>query len=376
MTTAALDWPQRAQSLVDDLAAKGAVRSVQVAAAMATVPRHAFITGHYAGPGHTQVDPEAPDPDLLGLAYADRGIMTHIPGDAACGYSSASQPSVVARMLEAAGLAPGTRVLEIGAGTGYNSALIAHLTGTQVVTVEFSPVVAGEARAAHQRIGEPRVTVVTGDGYDGHAEGGPYDRIVVTCGVAGASPAWLEQLAPGGQVLAPMAHAGMHPLTRITRTPAGVRARLLEPADFMNASGPLYAGACTSPSTRGNALPVPDVHRYGAVPDGLEMRSSYADLWMFLGCRDPCTTCAGAEGTDEYTGCALLDGGAVVYVRPGALHLAGDAVAAKRLGDSTAVLVAAWEEAGRPGMDRWACDMVLAGQAEAPIRVPRTWELT
>ncbi|MCZ1012210.1 protein-L-isoaspartate O-methyltransferase family protein [Streptomyces lydicus] len=375
--TTALDWMPKAQALAAELRAKNAIRSEPVAAAIEAVPRHLFIAGHYAAGQHTAIDPEQPTDELLHLAYTDRGIMTHTPADAAGGFSSTSQPSIVAKMLEAAGLRPGTKVLEIGAGTGWNAALIARITGTTVHTVEASPLVATEAREALARASSQHVTVHTGDGYLGHPEGGPYDLILVTCGIAGIPPVWLDQLAPGGAVLAPVAHGGLHPLLRVTHAGDGSLAgQLMANADFMNATGPLYAGATTSPATRGQHLPVPppSAARPHPTPGSLDPRGSYLDLWMHLAARDTRTTCASAEGTTDYTGCALVDENTTaVFVQPGGLHPTPDP-AAQALADHVEQHITAWDRDGRPELTAWSCSLTPAGTTEHPLLTPANWE--
>ncbi|MFE3557309.1 protein-L-isoaspartate O-methyltransferase [Streptomyces sp. NPDC059193] len=381
MTTAARTWRELADELVTDLRAKGAVRTDAVADAIRSVPRHRFITGHYATGPHTTVDPAEPTTDLLALAYTDRGIMTHIPSDAAGGYSSASQPSIVAKMLEAAQLKPGMRVLEIGAGTGYNAVLIAYLTGAPVHTIDASEFVVSEARDSIARTGIPDVAVHAADGYQGHPAGGPYDLIIVTCGISGIPPAWLDQLAPGGSILAPLAHAGMHPLTRITPTTQHAVGRLVTAADFMTAVGPLYATATPSPSTLGQHLPHPAHVRPGAVPAPLDQRTAYVDLWMYLAGRrreleglDVQVTCASVQGTSDYTGCTVIaDTDAAVYVQPGALHhTEGDA--ARGLADQVQQHVADWDRTGRPALADWTCTLTPA-ITHQPLLTPSCWSL-
>jgi protein-L-isoaspartate(D-aspartate) O-methyltransferase len=91
----------------------------------------------------------------------------------------------------------------------------------------------------------------------------------------------------------------------------------------MTATGPLYAGATPAPTTLSQHLPAPDptAARPHAVPEGLDPRGSYIDRWMHLAARDTRTTCASAQGTTDYTGCALIDDAAAVFVQPGGLHL-------------------------------------------------------
>jgi hypothetical protein len=96
------------------------------------------------------------------------------------------------------------------------------------------------ATASIHRLGlDDQVTVVHADGYIGQPFGGPYDRIIVTCGVAGLSPHWLDQLAPSGLILAPVAHGGVHPILAATHYDSVVTATAALWADFMPAVGPL-----------------------------------------------------------------------------------------------------------------------------------------
>jgi protein-L-isoaspartate O-methyltransferase len=106
-------------------------------------------------------------------------------------------------MLGELELEPGQRVLEIGAGTGYNAALLRHIVGDggRVVTVDIDPETATRARRA---LKGTRVHVVTGDGREGYARGAPYDRIIVTASASEVPRAWLEQLAEGGLVEVPL----------------------------------------------------------------------------------------------------------------------------------------------------------------------------
>lgn len=365
-TTAPAAWQAAAMRLAGDLRATGALRSDQVAEAIRSVPRHRFLPD--AGSADT------PSASLLERSYADRGIMTHTPEDAAGTYSSTSQPSIVAKMLEAAGLRRGMRVLEIGAGTGWHAALIAHITRTQVTTVEHSAVVAAEARSALERVSTPDVTVITGDGYDGDPVGAPYDLIVATCGISGVPPDWLRQLADRGTVLAPVAHGGMHPLMRIRVTSDGPRGRLVTAADFMTAEGALYAAAELSPATAGTPLPAPNPANVqpGAVPN-LDPHGAYLDLWMHLAARDQRITC-GAAADGRLAGCTLVDGQHAVYIQPDALHPT-PGPGGQALADHAVRLIRDWTECGRPPLTAWSCSLTPAGRAQRPVLAPAHWEL-
>lgn len=135
----------------------------------------------------TQVDDGATAPGQLGRVSS----------------SSSSQPSLVAAMLDAAGLAGGMRVLEIGTGTGWTAALLAHQLGdAAVTTIEVDRVLADHARSALDRAGY-RPAVVVGDGAAGYPAGAPYDRLLATCAVGQVPRAWVRQTRPGGQILTP-----------------------------------------------------------------------------------------------------------------------------------------------------------------------------
>ncbi len=106
-------------------------------------------------------------------------------------------------MLDMLDLHAGHRVLEIGTGTGWNAALLAHRLGAgRVVSVEVDPVLAARAEACLRGVGLD-ARVVRGDGAEGCADGGLYDRVIATCSVRAVPPAWIAQTRPGGVILVP-----------------------------------------------------------------------------------------------------------------------------------------------------------------------------
>lgn len=192
MTTTTGTQPEDLRArMVDQVAAAGYLHSGHVELAMRTVPRHLFL------PAATVEE-----------SYADQSVTTK-PSSDGRPLSCASKPTVVAMMLEQLDARPGHRILEIGAGTGYNAALLAELVGEtgDVTTVDIDPEATAQARQALDANGYGRVHVTTGDGALGEASHAPYDRIIVTVGPWDLPTAWQDQLAPGGRLVVPLALA-------------------------------------------------------------------------------------------------------------------------------------------------------------------------
>jgi protein-L-isoaspartate(D-aspartate) O-methyltransferase len=125
--------------------------------------------------------------------------------------SASTQPGLMAIMLEQLRLAPGHRVLEVGTGSGYNTALIAQIVGPSgsVVTIDVAPDLVDQARARLAAAGFADVTVVCGDGAAGVPSHAPYDRIIVTAGVWDLAPQWFSQLRGDGRIVAPVSVRGI-----------------------------------------------------------------------------------------------------------------------------------------------------------------------
>jgi protein-L-isoaspartate(D-aspartate) O-methyltransferase len=153
--------------------------------------------------------------------------------------SSASAPGIVAAMLGQLDVSPGHRILEIGAGTGYNAALLAHLTGPggQVTTIELDPGIATEAEGALAAAGYGDVIVIAGDGEYGHPPNAPYDRIIVTAGAWDLPDAWAAQLAPGGLLVVPLRMRGLTRSVTFERTAGIWRSRSMRECGFIPIRG-------------------------------------------------------------------------------------------------------------------------------------------
>src|SRR5579883_1089376 len=191
--------------MVDRLKQEGAITSPAVEAAFRTIPRHLFLETFYlreqtAPVRWKQVKPSALD--TLGwcqLVYADAPRITRL-NEIGNPISSSSAPTIMAKTLEGACLSSGQRVLEIGAGTGYNAALLAFLVGDPafVTTIELEDDLATLARRHLERVIGPGVHVIPGDGFLGYPPNAPYDRIVASVSTHRIPLAWLDQLGEDG----------------------------------------------------------------------------------------------------------------------------------------------------------------------------------
>ncbi len=171
--------------------------------AFLAVPRHAFVPRYRLI--FTKEWQEVTDENLhehLGRLYNDASLCLygddddHIP-------STISQPSFVIRSLDMLQLRPGQKVFELGTGSGWNAALIAHLVGPEghVYSVELIPELAGRAKAALSATGVENVTVIVGDGGDGYALGAPYDRATFTAGTYDLPHQFYDQMKDDGLLL-------------------------------------------------------------------------------------------------------------------------------------------------------------------------------
>ncbi|MFF4815268.1 ATP-grasp peptide maturase system methyltransferase [Kitasatospora sp. NPDC001309] len=203
--------------LAEELAAAGYLRTEPWRYAVEAVPRQKFLTGGFfeqvPGSVPTAWRPVLPDADdWLSRCYADESLVTQIAGTVVPGdirgeimrapTSSSTMPNLVVRMHEELRVEDGHRVLEVGTGTGYSTALLCRRLGDDLVTsVEVDPDVSLRAKNALAACGA-HPNLVVGDGLLGHRDGGLYDRITVTCGVLTVPYEWIEQTKPGGMILA------------------------------------------------------------------------------------------------------------------------------------------------------------------------------
>jgi protein-L-isoaspartate(D-aspartate) O-methyltransferase len=234
--------------------------------AFEAVPRHLFVPYYYVGVagGFERVWGEDPDPRArerwLRGAYADAPLATRVHDGELV--SSSSQPSLMAKMLTELEVADGAAVLEIGAGTGYNAALLAHRLGDPLVTtVDLDPEITESARRHLARAGH-HPAVVTGDGARGVPERAPFDRIIATCTLTSIPRPWLPQCRPGARILAPLA--------------TGLIA--LRVRDAGHAEGRFLHTSAYFVPLRGGTRPEPEPPHL----DGLPKRAGTQELFHFL----------------------------------------------------------------------------------------------
>jgi protein-L-isoaspartate(D-aspartate) O-methyltransferase len=212
------------QRLAAHLRRAGTLTDPLVERAFLTVPRELFVAAVAARQG-------------LEAIYRDDAIV--VKRDAlGRPASSSSQPSIMAAMLEQLQVRPGQRVLEVGAGSGYNAALLSSMVGPDglVVSVELDAEVALAAQAALARGGYP-VQVATADGRHGWAAAAPFDRIIVTASTDDVPRAWFEQLAVGGRLVLPLRFSRRWFLPQavmaLQRTAVGLESVAVVPGAFM-----------------------------------------------------------------------------------------------------------------------------------------------
>lgn len=203
--------------MVQKLAAEG-VSDPQVLMAMGTVERHRFV-----------------DSALVNQAYEDTSLPIGLG-------QTISKPGVVSRMVEL--LRNGAdgklgRVLEIGTGCGYQAAVLS-LIAAEVYSIERLRGLHDKARDNLRHLRLPNVHLLFGDGMAGYARGAPYAAIIAAAGGEAVPQAWIDQLAVGGRLVAPVSAAGgsQQALLVLDKTAGGVRQTVLEAVHFV----PLKSG--------------------------------------------------------------------------------------------------------------------------------------
>jgi protein-L-isoaspartate(D-aspartate) O-methyltransferase len=182
---------ERLRMVKTQIAARG-VKDERVLTAMRSLPRHLFIPAAYRD-----------------VAYSD------CPLPIGKG-QTISQPYIVAVMTELLAIQPEDRVLEIGAGSGYQAAILGRLAKS-VISIERIPDVAEMAQENLARLGISNVKIVIGDGTLGYPEQSPYDAVLITAATPDVPPPLIEQIAEGGRLVAPVGSRDLQELVRVTK---------------------------------------------------------------------------------------------------------------------------------------------------------------
>jgi protein-L-isoaspartate(D-aspartate) O-methyltransferase len=196
-------------SMVESQLRQRGIRDERLLAAMSKVPRHEFVSQQN---WHE--------------AYADHPIPI-------AEKQTTSQPYMIAAMVQAAEIKPGDRVLEIGAGSGYQTAVLAELA-SQVFAVERYASLTETAQKTLERLGYRNAKIVTGDGSLGLPEAAPFDAIIVSAAAPSIPQALVDQLAVGGRLLIPIGEADQQVLQLVQRSAdGGTSVRTLEGCRFV-----------------------------------------------------------------------------------------------------------------------------------------------
>jgi protein-L-isoaspartate(D-aspartate) O-methyltransferase len=183
-------------SMVESQLRQRGIRDERLLAAMSKVPRHEFVSQQN-----------------WNEAYADHPIPI-------AEKQTTSQPYMIAAMVQAAEIKPGDRVLEIGAGSGYQTAVLAELA-SQVFAVERYASLTETAQKTLERLGYRNAKIVTGDGSLGLPESAPFDAIIVSAAAPSIPQALVDQLAVGGRLLIPIGEADQQVLQLVQRNADG-----------------------------------------------------------------------------------------------------------------------------------------------------------
>jgi protein-L-isoaspartate(D-aspartate) O-methyltransferase len=192
------DYAVEREAMVERQLRRRGITDLDILDAFRAVPREAFVS-----------------PDLAHLAYGDHPL----PIEAG---QTISQPYIVALMIQAAGIKPGDKVLEVGAGSGYAAAVISRIAG-RVIGIERQPDLVEIARERLKRLGYDNVEIVEGDGTKGCAAHAPFEAILAAASGSHVPNALIVQLAPNGRLVMPVGEPGwVQELIKVTKQEDGV----------------------------------------------------------------------------------------------------------------------------------------------------------
>ena len=366
---------------VEDVKARAPIKSEAVERAFRRVERHRLLERFFTYDQDREefdevcIAPTRPGTEHFRRIYSDSALVTRLSGGLPT--SSTSQPTLVAQMLELLELAPGQRVLEIGAGTGYNAALIQEIVGEtgKVTTMDIQEDVVAQTRRLLQAAGYGRIEVVAEDGALGHPVNAPYDRIVATVGCPDISFSWADQLAEGGFMLIPLQHGGegFNPLARVWKERECVLGKFVGFSGFMSIQGELATEQKLSfADAKQAASGTPLAER--PLPKAV---SSWSDLeqherWLKLFALDLFLGIADRRVYWGLGGCGLAErgrGACLIGKDMDKVEVYGDLLLYEELVE----LCACWERLGSPGLENWALEFFPRDTTRQPAVGEDAW---
>lgn len=377
------------------LTARGVITDPAWHRALLAVPRAPFVPdrvwiGSKDHPGWNMpvdsTDPEYPswiDADYALITQVDDGTPSGADGWGRLPTSSISQPSLVVAMLEALDVRDGEKVLEIGTGTGYNTALLCERLGPEnVVSIEVDEQVAAQARCTLDGLGY-KPSLIVGDGAAGAPGHGPFDRVLATVAVHEVPPAWIAQTRPGGVIVTPWS----------TWFAPGVLLRLVAGAD--GAAAGRFVGHAPFMMLRDqrSAAPFGEWRQFVNEDDPSAQKGTTSANPRWISHRDegwrlvvghlvPGVDFASYEAAEDNHAAA---GEATVYVfdrgtgsgswalgeyEPGGPPYETETKGPRDLWEEIGRAWQAWQQAGRPGRDRLGLTVTPAGEQMLWVDAP------
>ncbi len=361
-------------ALAEKLTNRGAIRSPAWRGVFERAPRHVFVPRFHCDDGSDRrvVDgavAEHRDDWLAGVYSDDALVIRYEDVNPTTPASSSSMPTLMAVMLESLGVEDGDSVLEIGTGSGYNAALLCERLGDErVTTIDIDPEL---VREAQERLADAgyRPTVVAADGWSGFPSNAPYDRVIATAAVHSVPRTWIEQVRPGGVVVAPVSRG----IARIDvgRDDEATGRFMRVPAGFMRMRGgavpalPPVAALVQLSDGQGAARPV-------SVPTDVVEDDAF---WFFARLAFVPFEVRFGAGDELDRVVDLADGSWVrLEAREGLVVQGG----ARRLWTAIEEAHRAWCELGQPGRDRFGLSVGRDGRQRAWLddpTSPNTWDL-
>jgi protein-L-isoaspartate(D-aspartate) O-methyltransferase len=355
----------------------------QLKEAVRAMPRHRFVhrfaVATDLGCGRVR-DFDAHPMDHISLVYSD-GVLNHVDVAGALLPSTNSQPSFVLWLLQQLSLQHGHHTLEIGSGSGWLAAVMSRLVGDdgRVTGIEIIPDLAEQSRADLAALGIGNVTILTGDGTQGHAEGAPYDRLMITAATWDLPLAVFDQTAEGGCAIVPVSlkGGGLCAVSLLRKVGAHFIAEQCSPGGFVPLVGPgqdqmhqetaLEALPFWAKIRNGPILRRP--FRLGGASSGAGRRAG--SMWafhIFLRVTEPGFTMFdnGPQprrmATASSFGIVDENHQSVAICEPGELICYGHPSAAEKLARAYVV----WTALSMPGLNAFGLEIVKAENAPVP----------